>query len=223
MTTTQTQVGLAPSEGLLIDERPASPTQLEKYNRILQAAVDLADAGGYDAVQMRSVAEQSGIALATIYRYFISRDHLAYIVGDRWIAQAVAEAAPVPHAPVRSLAELRQQIFASAEAMGQHPQMLETYARAALTTDPNVVERIRERIKLTTPIPIPVPDGVDPTAWDTVTRAMSQVYFSGLVRWAYQQKKYEEIAQEVADIATLVAEALKLFAPIEAAEPAIAE
>ena len=44
--------------------------------RVLDAALDLAAEGGYDAVQMRDVAARAQVALGTIYRYFASKDHL---------------------------------------------------------------------------------------------------------------------------------------------------
>ena len=34
----------------------------------------MASEGGYEAVQMRAVAEESGVALGTIYRYYSGKD-----------------------------------------------------------------------------------------------------------------------------------------------------
>ena len=53
---------------------PAS--QRARRERILDAAVELAAEGGYDAVQMREVAERADVALGTLYRYFPSKVHL---------------------------------------------------------------------------------------------------------------------------------------------------
>jgi AcrR family transcriptional regulator len=55
-------------------EAPAS--QVARRERILDAAVELAAEGGYDAVQMREVAERADVALGTLYRYFPSKVHL---------------------------------------------------------------------------------------------------------------------------------------------------
>ncbi len=38
--------------------------------------MELASEGGYDAVQMRAVADRAGVALGTVYRYFPSKNHL---------------------------------------------------------------------------------------------------------------------------------------------------
>src|SRR3954467_11125914 len=53
---------------------PAS--QLARRERILDAAMELATEGGYEAVQMREVAERADVALGTLYRYFPSKVHL---------------------------------------------------------------------------------------------------------------------------------------------------
>ena len=53
-----------------------SAAQRDRRRRIIDATVALASKGGYDAVQMRAVAEQAGVALGTLYRYFPSKIHL---------------------------------------------------------------------------------------------------------------------------------------------------
>ena len=48
-------------------------SQAARRDRVLRAALELGREGGYDAVQMREVATEAGVALGTIYRYFSSR------------------------------------------------------------------------------------------------------------------------------------------------------
>ena len=43
---------------------------------MLDATLALADKGGFDAVQMRDVATEAGVALGTVYRYFSSKERL---------------------------------------------------------------------------------------------------------------------------------------------------
>src|SRR3954471_18489839 len=56
----------------------ALPTEAQRArrHRILRAAAELATEGGFDAVQMREVAERADVALGTLYRYFPSKIHL---------------------------------------------------------------------------------------------------------------------------------------------------
>src|SRR5690349_22732838 len=54
----------------------SSAAQSDRRRRILDATIALATKGGYDAVQMRAVAERAEVALGTLYRYFPSKIHL---------------------------------------------------------------------------------------------------------------------------------------------------
>src|SRR5881227_4095906 len=54
----------------------SSTAQRERRKRILDATLALASKGGYDAVQMRTVAERADVAVGTLYRYFPSKVHL---------------------------------------------------------------------------------------------------------------------------------------------------
>ncbi|MBB4684885.1 cholesterol catabolism transcriptional regulator KstR [Amycolatopsis jiangsuensis] len=53
-----------------------SAAQRDRRRRIIEATLSLASKGGYDAVQMRAVAEKADVALGTLYRYFPSKIHL---------------------------------------------------------------------------------------------------------------------------------------------------
>lgn len=44
--------------------------------RVLDAALELASQGGFDAVRQREVAERAGVALGTLYKRFHSKDEL---------------------------------------------------------------------------------------------------------------------------------------------------
>ncbi|MGK5531374.1 TetR family transcriptional regulator [Streptomyces sp. URMC 129] len=64
--------------------QPSAPARTERQRarrrRILDATTELAAAGGFDAVQMREVAESAQVALGTLYRYFPSKIHLLVAV-----------------------------------------------------------------------------------------------------------------------------------------------
>ncbi len=65
----------APDDASHPDEQ-GSAAQRERRQRILDATIALAAEGGFEAVQMRAVAEQADVALGTLYRYFPSKIHL---------------------------------------------------------------------------------------------------------------------------------------------------
>src|SRR5690349_25109252 len=65
-----------PAPGPAGDGEFTSAAQRDRRKRILDATLALASKGGYDAVQMRTVAERADVALGTLYRYFPSKIHL---------------------------------------------------------------------------------------------------------------------------------------------------
>src|SRR5262249_46234218 len=50
--------------------------QVERRQRIITAATELLEEHELEAIQMRDIADRAGVALATVYRYFSSKDHL---------------------------------------------------------------------------------------------------------------------------------------------------
>ncbi len=58
--------------------------QLARRAKIIEEVIDLIADVGADAVQMRDVAQRSGVALATVYRYFSSKEHLLTAALEDW-------------------------------------------------------------------------------------------------------------------------------------------
>src|SRR3954471_15467337 len=66
----------ATNGGAASTDELGSSAQRDRRKRILDATLALASKGGYEAVQMRAVAERADVALGTLYRYFPSKIHL---------------------------------------------------------------------------------------------------------------------------------------------------
>jgi len=60
------------------------PSQRARRGRIVTAALSLLEQGEYDKIQMRDVAEEAGVSLGTVYRYFASKEHLFAAVVVVW-------------------------------------------------------------------------------------------------------------------------------------------
>ena len=60
----------------MIPATPSTPSQHDRYQRMLQAATAMLATGGEDALQMKELAERAAVSIATLYRYFPSKDHL---------------------------------------------------------------------------------------------------------------------------------------------------
>jgi TetR/AcrR family transcriptional regulator, cholesterol catabolism regulator len=55
---------------------PATPAQHDRYERLLQAATAMLAFGGEEMLQTKELAQRAEVSLATLYRYFPSKDHV---------------------------------------------------------------------------------------------------------------------------------------------------
>lgn len=82
--------------------------QAASVERLVEAAADEAREHGYDATTVRSAAKRAGVAPATAYTYFASKDHLlSEVLWRRMSALAPVNHDPGAHALERVTAELR--------------------------------------------------------------------------------------------------------------------
>src|SRR5258705_9657085 len=120
-----------------------SAAQRDRRRRIIDATVALASKGGYDAVQMRAVAEDADVALGTLYRYFPSKVHLlvSALVRDLEEAEQAGRDRAVSGADpaVRVTALLRQ----TTPRMQRDPRLTEALTRAFMFADASAREEIR--------------------------------------------------------------------------------
>ncbi len=107
-------------------------SQHDRRARVLGAVLDLAREGGYDAVQLRPIAERTGVSTDTIYRYFGSRDQLVSAAMREWMdreylgpARTWLEGAT----PAERLLSFYRHVW---EVWERNPNMLETFVRSAL-------------------------------------------------------------------------------------------
>lgn len=118
--------------------RRLSPGQQERRARVLEVATQLAENGGYDAVAMKDVAEQSGVALATLYRWFASKDHLLTEVLLDWIAGLGATLTAEPPTEPRAADRVATVMGRIADAVATRAELAAAVAQALLSFDAGV-------------------------------------------------------------------------------------
>jgi AcrR family transcriptional regulator len=93
-----------------------------RHNRaaITATAVRIADAEGLEAVSMRRVAAELGIANMSLYNYVPARDHLAQLMTDQLVGEYAYPATPAAD-PRAAIADLARQARDIAE---RHPWLV---------------------------------------------------------------------------------------------------
>jgi TetR/AcrR family transcriptional regulator, cholesterol catabolism regulator len=163
--------------------RPAA--QQERRERILDATVALASQGGYDAVQMRAVAEDADVALGTLYRYFPSKVHLLVTALARELAAAEVATRDQPPAGATAAERVLTLLRRTTAPMQKDPQLTEALTRAFMFADASAREEIRavSRLLVTMLGRAIRPDG-DPTPDDLAAAAVIRdVWLAALVGW----------------------------------------
>ncbi len=111
--------------------------QQERRQRIVRAAITLLEHGEYDAIQMRDVAEEAGVALATIYRYFTSKEHLYAAALLEWSSDYPARGRATRSPGDSDEAALRTLMRRAVRAFERHPQMMRAEIVLESSHDPN--------------------------------------------------------------------------------------
>ncbi|MYS23926.1 transcriptional regulator, TetR family, partial [Streptomyces sp. DvalAA-14] len=128
---------------------PLTERQEARRRRILDASTRLACGGGFDAVQMREVAESSGVALGTLYRYFPSKIHLlvATMLDQLGLLHlALRKRPPAATAPADRVAETLLRAF---RALQREPQLADAMVRALIFADRSVSAEVDTVSRLT--------------------------------------------------------------------------
>ncbi|HEX6521215.1 MAG TPA: cholesterol catabolism transcriptional regulator KstR [Streptosporangiaceae bacterium] len=179
------------------DAELGSAAQRDRQKRILDATLALASKGGYDAVQMRAVAERADVALGTLYRYFPSKIHLLVSALARQFGRMVDRMSrtPIPgDTPYeRMLFVLRR----TTRVMQRDPMLTEAMTRAFMFADPSAaaeVNTVAKQMELLFTMAMRDDDHV-PTADDAaIAGVIGDVWLSDLVKWVTRRASSEDVS-----------------------------
>jgi TetR/AcrR family transcriptional regulator, cholesterol catabolism regulator len=175
-----------------------SLAQRDRRKRILDATLALASKGGYDAVQMRTVAERADVALGTLYRYFPSKIHLLVSAMARELEGVRERTARVPvpgNTPYERLMFILSRIT---KAMQRDPQLTEAMTRAFMFADASAaaevdtVGRLMDRM-----IARALTDDEPSEEQLAISRVISDVWMANLVAWVTRRASANDVADRL--------------------------
>jgi AcrR family transcriptional regulator len=104
--------------------------QARTFDAIIRVVEDLLESEGYDAVQLRVVAERARVSLTTIYKFFPTRDDLIITALGQWM-EANCYSRLMDSPSDASLYEAQLWIYRRLfEPWQRNPRILEAYYRA---------------------------------------------------------------------------------------------
>jgi AcrR family transcriptional regulator len=178
--------------------------QLARRDRVVQAVVELVAAGRVDDLGMKDVAERSGVALGTIYRYFSSKDHLAAAALRAW-AEALDGTGPHAPLPDGSMADRLVIILRRAvRAYQRQPSFGRLLLLAANSTDPFASQCYREMGESVYATLGQALEELDGEQRRRVLDVVGAVWYHALVEWVNDRKTIAQVYEAVEDAARLV-------------------
>ncbi len=180
------------------DEVFGSAAQRDRHRRILDATLALASKGGYEAVQMRTVAERADVALGTLYRYFPSKIHLLVSALARELEryQERLDRRPIPgETPYDRVMYV---LGRTTRSMQREPMLTEAMTRAFMFADPsaanevNTVARLMERMFTKA-----MHEGEPPADDMAIARVIGDVWLSSLIAWVTRRASADDVSNHL--------------------------
>ena len=175
-----------------------SAAQRERRKRILDATLTLASKGGYDAVQMREVADRADVALGTLYRYFPSKIHLlvSALASEFERTKERLGRRPVPgNAPADRIIYVLDKVTRS---MQREPLLTEAMTRAFMFADPSAAAEVNTVAALMEHILTDAMHDGDPTADErAIARVIGDVWLSNLVAWVTRRASAADVTRQL--------------------------
>jgi TetR/AcrR family transcriptional regulator, cholesterol catabolism regulator len=182
----------------LAESELGSEAQRERRKRILDATLAIASKGGYEAVQMRAVAERADVAVGTLYRYFPSKVHLLVSALGREFERIEAKTDRSAIAAGSPYERLHQMISRLNRAMQRNPLLTEAMTRAFVFADASAAGEVDHVGKLMDSMFARAMSEGEPTEDQYhIARVISDVWLSNLLAWLTRRASATDVSKRL--------------------------
>jgi len=192
--------------------------QMRRVRRIVDAAVELAERGGFEAVRLRDVAERSDVALGTLYKYFRSKEDILLFALNEELERLEQMMAARPVTTGKPSARAGEFFRRATRALARRPQFAHALIRAMATGDSDTAVKIAAfQLRISRLIAAAL-SGVAPVLGarietdrvhprdDAVAETLMHVWFSSLVGWSAGLRPERVVVDQVRTAARLILE-----------------
>ena len=181
-----------------LGRRDLGGRQADRVDALVAAALEELRTNGYDGLTVRNVARRAGVAAATAYTYFGSKDHLVAEVFWRRL-----DALPDPSVDGRRRAvdRVSEALRELALLVNEEPELAAASTTAILAHDPDV-QRLRDRIGASFNGRLHAALGPDHDP--AVLRALNLALAGALLQAGMGYFGYADLADRMREVAELV-------------------
>jgi AcrR family transcriptional regulator len=184
----------------------------ERSEKILTVAMGLAERDGYDAVRLRDLAAEAGVALGTVYKRFRSKED---ILAGALELLVVRMQEGLSHAPGKTAEDRLEWFFTTATALlADHPKLAVAMLRTVASGVPEISERVTQFYGRTSSIIVAVYRGSRSDAPPTpdeisLSRILQHVWYASLVGWSAGMHGTDEVVRQVRETTAIVLRGLR--------------
>ena len=171
--------------------------QQERRHRIVHAANARLEHAEYDSIQMRDVAVEAGVALATIYRYFTSKEHLYAAALLDWATGFPTSRSPASTGTETDEARLRALMRRAIRAFERNPQMIRVVTVLESSSDPNARARFDEFAALNIGTLADALSSTDPDTASAIIETANSVMVTRLRSWSQGRTSIRDVRRHV--------------------------
>ncbi|CUU57944.1 DNA-binding transcriptional regulator, AcrR family [Parafrankia irregularis] len=199
----------------------ANSTQHARRERILTVAVGLAAGGGYEAVQMRTVAEKAGVALGTLYRYFPSKELLLSAALIRRLRGAGADLRSAPRIGDDPATRVIVVMNLLIDGLDRNPRLVGAFIQAMTSSAAGVaIDEAEAAMRTVIGAAIYGPDHVADERDKVATEIIGKAFLTDLHFWQVGRRSVDELRAAVAATVQVVLAGQYAYRPVEGARSA---
>ncbi len=182
----------------------------DRAQKIIDTAVELAEQGGFEAVRLRDVASQSGVALGTLYRHFRSKEDLLVAALHREADTLVEYVGNMPPKGSDPLERLANYFQAATMTLCRKPKLARAVLRAAASGVPELAEKLLLFHNICAELAVSALRGKQigeepPTELEMqISWILHQVWFGALIGWMSGISDQDKVVEEVRGAAELI-------------------
>ena len=185
--------------------------QLQRREALLAAVMELAAERGIDNVQMKLVAERSGVALGTTYRYFASKEHLLASALVEWQARLTDRLAAEPARLVDGDQRVDSVIVDRVDRVvdflhrgmrgfQRYPSYADLMVYVAGSRDPHASEAMHAMsVRTDRVLRLYLGDEPAQVAFETVSFVIGSVWLNAIITWRAGRDSLEDAYRKIED------------------------
>jgi AcrR family transcriptional regulator len=178
--------------------------QAARRQRLLDSALALLEERDYERISVREVAVSAGVALATLYHYFPSKDHLFAEALVQWASTLGPDVTRRPLHGVTPAARLEEALLRAARAFERRPQLARLLTRFETSDEPFAHEVLARLDATTSDVYLDLLDDRPRDEARRIVRVLDAVFDSSLRAWSSGRATTADLRRSISDAVGLV-------------------